>query len=256
MSYIKCVDNRLGLREVPDESVNLVVTSPPYNVGNEKYNPVKYSSYDDRLAEREYWIWMRDVFQSIYFKLTPDGRLVINIGSKKNGRHPGHYFLMKIMAHIGYKFYTTIIWDKGHTSRNSSFGSYLKPSCPSFVTTFEYILIFYKEERKLNPKYHKTTETDLSKEEFISWARAIWRFPGIKSKIHPAPFPLELPMRCIKMLSYVGDTILDPFCGTGTTCVEAKILDRNYIGFEIDKKYFDETIKNLMNLQLLEVAKK
>lgn len=252
MNLIKCIDNQKGMREIPDESVNLVVTSPPYNVGAEKHNPIKYGTHVDEMRPLEYWWWMKDVFQAVWHRLTPDGRVVINIGSKKNGRDPAHYFMMKIMRKIGYGFYTTIIWDKGHTSRNSAFGSYLKPSCPSFVTTFEYILIFYKETRKLNPKYHLTTETDLIKDEFVEWARAIWKFPGVKNDIHPAAFPLTLPWRAIKMLSYKGDTVLDPFCGIGTTCAAAKVLDRKYIGFDIDFEYIERALYWIENLDKTE----
>ena len=147
-----------------------------------------------------------------------------------------HYFA-QLMGKIGFSLYSQIIWDKQHTSRNSAFGSWMSPSCPSFITTFEYVLIFYKESRRLLDKYHATTRTDLTKDEFVKYARAMWSFPGAKSEVHPAPFPLELPKRCIKMLSYIGDQILDPYCGRGTTCKEAKELDRDYIGFDVDPTY-------------------
>lgn len=238
MNLIKCIDNVEGMRKyLPDSSVNLVVTSPPYNVGAEKYNPIKYGNYLDAKPLKDYFLWQKRIFKEVYRVLTPDGRVVINIGAQKNGRIPLNHYFMMIMEQLGFKVYSQIIWSKGHTSRNSAFGSWLKPSCPSFVTTFEYILIFYKESRRLLPEYHKGTVTDLTKDEFVKWARAIWEFPGKKSEIHPAAFPLELPKRCIKMLSYVGDQVLDPFCGIGTTCTAAWMFNREVVGFDIDKEY-------------------
>lgn len=245
-SKIVCVDNIKGMKTLPDESVNIVVTSPPYNVGGEKHNPMLYNFYDDSQPLVSYLEWLCDVFEEVYRVMTPDGRVVVNIGAQKNGRVPLNYHVIAMMRDIGFHVYSQIIWDKGHTSRNSAFGSWLKPSCPSFITTFEYILVFYKDERKLNPMYHETVATDLTKEEFVEWARAMWSFPGKKDKVHPAAFPIELPRRCIKMLSYVGDVVLDPFCGVGTTCVAAKKLSRKYIGFDIDKLYAQETKRRLM----------
>ncbi len=244
-SRIQCVDNIKGMRQLPAESVNLVVTSPPYNVGAEKHNPMLYNLYDDRRPLDSFLEWLEGVFVEVKQVLTPDGRVVINIGAKKNGRIPMNYYITRMMLDLGFHVFSQIIWDKGHSSRNSSFGSYLKPSCPSFVTAFEYILVFYKDERRLNPEYHTTTETDLVKDEFVAWARAMWSFPGKKDEIHPAVFPPELPKRCIKMLSYIGDVVLDPFCGVGTTCVEAKKLKRKYIGFDIDPMYIDEAKRRL-----------
>jgi site-specific DNA-methyltransferase (adenine-specific) len=238
MNKIECIDNIEGMQKfIPDGSVNLVITSPPYNVGDEIKNPIQYDIYDDSKPMKDYLNWLRNVFTEVYRTMTPDGRLVLNVGAKKNGRVPVNFYLSSILHKIGFRFFSQIIWDKGHTSVNSSFGSYMKPSCPSFVTTFEYILIFYKDERKLNPEYHATTDTDLTKEEFVKFARAKWEFPGVKSDIHPAPFPLELPLRAIKMLSYIGDQVFDPFCGSGTTCAAAWGNSRDVIGFDIDPKY-------------------
>ena len=133
---------------------------------------------------------------------------------------------------------TIIIWDKKQTSNRAAFGSFMSPSCPSYPTPFEYILIFSKNAYKLQHK----GKTDLTKEEFVKYAYAIWEFaPEINAKKikHPAPFPIELPTRLIKMNTYPTDIVFDPFMGSGTTGVACKNLNRHFIGIELDEKYFN-----------------
>ena len=120
----------------------------------------------------------------------------------------------------------------------------MSPSCPSFPTPFEYILVFYKSSRKL---IHKG-ETDLSKQEFIDWSLSLWNItPEVRMKKmgHPAMFPEEIPKRLIKMFSYPNDIVLDPFSGLSTTCKVAKDLNRQYIGFEIDKDYYNKSLDRI-----------
>jgi len=226
-----------GMLDLEDESVNLVCCSPPYNLENvTKHKKIKYNTYKDDKDFDVYIDWLKDIFELIYDKLVDGGRVCINIGDQKNGAVPTHWHITDFMFDIGYDYFTTIIWNKSQISRRTSWGSWLSPSSPSFPTPFEYILVFYKGSRKL---LHKG-ETDLTKEEFIDWSLALWTFtPETKMKKfgHPAMFPEELPKRCIKMFSYIGDTVLDPFMGVGTTCKVAKDLGRKYIGYEIDENY-------------------
>jgi len=237
MVTIEKIDCLQGMRNLKDDSINLIITSPPYNVGKEKHNPIFYNSYIDSKSLRKYLLFLQERFCEAYRILTPDGRIAVNIGAKKNGRQPLNYFVMKMMEITGFKVFAQIIWSKGNTSRNSAFGSYLSPSCPSFITTFEYILVFYKKSAKLLSEYHKTKNSDLTKEEFVKGARSLWEFPGKKHEIHPAAFPLELPLRLIKMLTYPGDMVLDPFAGIGTVGDACKLLNRDFLGFEIDSTY-------------------
>ena len=238
-----------GLRLIGDESVDLVVTSPPYNVdlGNNKYHKNPYDIYNDNRDHHEYIAWLKDIFTNIYPKLKKGGRVCINIGNGRNGAVPTASDIMNFMKDIGYIPFTTIIWDKSQVGNRTSWGSFQSPSSPSFPTPFEFILVFCKESRKLNYK----GDTDLSKEEFIKWSLALWRFaPETKQKVigHNAMFPIELPKRCIKMFSWIGATVLDPFMGSGTTAVAAKELNRNFIGFEISKEYCDIAKKRLNEL--------
>ena len=238
-----CLDR---LSEIEESSVNLCITSPPYNVdlGNNKFNKKKYDVYEDSLPHEDYIKFLRKVFKHVYKTLTMDGRLCINIGDGKNGQVPTVANLTAELFDIGYKPMTTIIWSKKNIGNRTAWGSYMSPSCPSFPTPFEYILVFYKKHKKLQHE----GETDLTKHEFIKFANGLWEFPGENSSDHPAAFPMELPHRLIKMLSFIGDTVLDPFAGSGTTLVAAKRLKRKYIGIEMSDQYFQMCKKRLKSV--------
>lgn len=239
-----------GLEKV-DFPVHLVVTSPPYNVnlGNNKLYKQKYDVYKDLLEPNEYYNFISDVFRRVWNVQEDDGRVCINVGDQKNGEIPLHVYYTQIMEQIGYHTYTTIVWERGkpgfgQTGNRTSWGSFNSPSCPSFPLPFEYILCFYKNSKKLLRKGN----SDLEKREFIDWSLSLWSFlPETRMRKigHPAMFPEELPKRLIKMFSYVGDTVLDPFSGAGTTSVVAKKLKRNYVGFEISENYCNITNKRL-----------
>ena len=241
LNKIHNMDCREGIVLLPDNIINLCLTSVPYNVnlGDNKYNKNPYNLYNDNMEHKEYINFLKEVFGSLYPKLVSGGRVVINIGDGKNGSVPTHVDISHFMTKdIGYIPMTHIIWEKSQVSNRTSWGSFNSPSSPSFPTPFEHIMVFAKENRKLQ---HKGI-TDLNKQEFIDWSLAIWKFaPETRMKKigHPAMFPLELPKRCIKMFTYVNDTIIDPFNGAGSTCVCAKNLNRNYVGFDISSEYCD-----------------
>jgi len=226
-----------GLELLEDE-IDLIVTSPPYNVdlGKNKYNKNPYDLYKDNKEHREYINWLSDIFTLAYNKLKSGGRVCINIGDSKNGAIPTHSDVIQMMCDIGYIPMTNIIWNKNTTSNRASFGSYLSPSCPSFPRGFEFILVFAKENRKLQYK----GETDLTKEEFVEWTNGLWNFAPEKRQKqfgHPAMFPEELPKRLIKMFSWIDALVVDIFNGAGTTTKVAKDLGRKFIGFDISKEY-------------------
>lgn len=226
--------------ELGKDLIDLVVTSPPYNVnlGDNKYNKNSYNLYNDNREHKEYVNWLKTIFSAIYSKLKSGGRVCINIGDGKNGSVPTSSDVIQFMTELNYIPVSHIIWNKNTTSARTAWGSWLSPSCPSYPTPFEHVLIFCKENRKLQHK----GGTDLTKEEFVNFATSLWTFApeGNAKKIgHPAPFPEELPYRCIKMNTYIGDVVFDPFMGSGTTGVVCKKLCRKFIGCEIDKKYFD-----------------
>ena len=224
------------LKALPRHSVDLVLTSPPYNLSKD------YDLYKDKKKYQDYLLWLTAVFKEIYRSLKDGGRCVIILGDHGNGRVPVHSDVLQLMKNLRYMNMGTIIWDKEHVSNRQGWGSFCSPSAPSFPTPFEYILVFAKKSRKLLVR----GETDLTKEEFIKGSLALWTFPirayaesgaMIESQEHPAPFPLILAERCIKMLSWVGATVLDPFMGTGTTIVACKKLGRHYMGFDLSPEY-------------------
>jgi len=250
LNKIYCIDCIRGINMLEDNFIDLVVTSPPYNVdlGNNKYNQNSYNLYNDNREHYEYIEWLKNIFSLLYVKISKGGRVCINIGDGKNGQVPTSSDIISFMTKdIGYIPITHIIWNKSQVGNRTSWGSWLSPSCPSFPTPFEHIIVFAKENKKLQSK----GETDLERQEFIDWSLALWGFPPETSQKrigHPAMFPEELSKRCIKMFSWIDSVVLDIFAGAGTTLVTAKKLGRDYIGFEISQEYCD-----IANQRLLEI---
>lgn len=234
------------IERMPEDFLDLTVTSPPYNVdlGNNKFNKNPYDLYNDNKNHKKYIEWLRSIFKGIYDKTKVGGRCVINIGDGQNGRVPTHSDIIQFMTHdLKWIPMFVIIWDKNSVSSRTSWGSFHSPSSPSFPSPFEYVLGFAKGSRKIQWK----GETDLKKQEFIDWSLAKWTFSGESSKRvgHPAPFPLDLPLRCIKMLTWIGSTVYDPFSGSGTTAFACFENGRNYIGSEISEEYYNKSLERL-----------
>lgn len=231
-------DCLLLLKTMKEGSAHCVITSPPYNVdlGNNKYKKEGYASHNDNMPYEEYLLLMEEIFRECYKVLSEDGRICINIGDGKNGKIPTHSDFIQILTKVGFHPMTTIIWNKNNTSNRCAWGSYLSAKAPSFPRPFEYILVFQKSNGLV-----RVGESTITKDEWKEYSNGLWSFaPEMKQKQigHPAMFPVELPMRLIKMLTYKGDTILDPFMGSGTTGVACIKTDRHFIGIEKDESYF------------------
>jgi len=226
--------------EIPDNSVHLMVTSPPYNVGKE---------YDDNLTLTEYFDLLKNVFQETYNKLVTGGRACINIANV--GRKPYiplHAYVTSIMLDIGFLMRGEIIWDKSASAGTScAWGSWRSASNPVLRDVHEYILVFSKDS--FSRKKDKSKISTIKKEEFLEWTKSVWRFPAASAKKigHPAPFPVELPYRLIQLYTFKGDLILDPFCGSGSTCIAAIKAGRHYIGYDIKEEYVELSQKRIMN---------
>lgn len=214
------------------EFSDLIITSPPYNV-DIKYNSNKDDiSYSDYLDFSEKWIY------NCYKWSKPQGRFALNcpLDKNKGGQQSVGADLTTIAKKIGWKYHSTIIWNEGNISRRTAWGSWLSASAPFVIAPVELIIIFYKEQWK---KTSGTKISDIKRNEFIEWTNAIWTFNGESKKRigHPAPFPRELPRRLIKLFSFVGDVIFDPFVGSGTTIIEAVNNHRIGVGLDIDPEY-------------------
>lgn len=227
---------------IPNKSVDLIVTSPPYNV------EIAYNNFDDNHEYSQYLIWTRKWLQKCLDLLKDDGRACINVAldTHKNGHHPLYADIIRVACEIGWQYQTTIIWHKTSISRRTAWGSFKSASAPNVIASPETIIVLYKTNWK---KISGSRQNDITKEEFIKWTDGLWSFNAeSKTRIgHPAPFPLELPLRCIKLFSYVGDTILDPFCGSGTTPIAAALNNRLGIGIDIAQNYLDIALKRMQH---------
>jgi site-specific DNA-methyltransferase (adenine-specific) len=233
-------DDVLTTREVQPESIDLVVTSPPYNVN------IKYNSHDDSITYEKYKEFSREWMARCFEWLRDDGRFCLNVPLDKNrgGQQSVGADLTSIAKDVGFKYHSTIVWNESNISRRTAWGSFQSASAPFVIAPVELIIVLYKTEWK---KQSGSKESDISKKDFIDWTNGLWTFSGeSKKKIgHPAPFPIELPRRCMKLFSYVDDTVLDPFLGSGTTLVAASLNERKGIGIDIDSSYCSIALERL-----------
>ena len=232
-------DDILKTEAVKENTVDLIVTSPPYDVD------IKYENYDDSIPYDQYLDFTRKWLKRCYDFAKDDGRLCLNIPLDKNkgGQHSVYADITTIAKEVGWKYQSSIIWNEQNISRRTAWGSWLSASAPFVIAPVEVIVVMYK---KMWGKTHKG-KSDIIRKEFIEWTNGVWNFSGeSRSRVgHPAPFPVELPKRCIKLFSFIGDTILDPFLGSGTTLIACLETERIGIGIEINKNYCDLAIKRL-----------
>lgn len=213
---------------IPDASIALAFTSPPYNVGKD---------YDKDISLEAYLRLIAQVATEVYRVLVPGGRYVINIANV--GRKPYlplHALFYAVQTGIGFLPAGEIIWVKGKSQSGScAWGSWKSAKAPRLRDAHEYLLVFVKEQYGRPDR----GESDISRDEFLTATVSIWEIPPESAKRigHPAPFPIELATRVIKLFSYVNDVVLDPFAGSGSTLVAAKMHQRHYVGYEIVPEY-------------------
>lgn len=225
-------NNVLDKKILKKESINLIVTSPPYNLNIDYKTSCDGGDYENYLKFSKTWM------TNCYFWAKDECRFVLNIPLDKNkgGIQSVGADLVNIAKKVGWKYHTTIIWNESNISRRTAWGSWLSASAPYVIAPVELIVVFYKNSYK---KTQGTKQSTITKEEFLEWTNGLWSFNGESKKRigHPAPFPRELPKRAIKLFSYKDDIVLDPFCGSGTSMIEAFLNNRQFIGIEIDKSY-------------------
>jgi site-specific DNA-methyltransferase (adenine-specific) len=227
---------------IKEGTVDLIVTSPPYNVG------IKYDSHDDKMTYEHYLSFTKEWLSKCYRLIKEDGRFCLNIPLDKNkgGQQSVCADITTIAKQVGWKYHSTVIWNEQNISRRTAWGSWLSASAPYVIAPVEVIVILYKERWK---KISGSRKSDITKKEFVEWTNGVWNFMGESKKRvgHPAPFPVELPRRCIKLFSFIGDTVLDPFLGSGSTLIACVLTNRKGVGVEIDKNYCEVAKQRLIN---------
>jgi len=241
-----------------DESIHLVVTSPPY------WNLKRYNENPDQLGHindyESFLVELKKVWREAFRVLVPGGRLVCVVGDvcvsrRSFGRHlvfPLHSDICVLCRKIGFDNLNPIIW---HKIANASFevenGSKFlgKPYEPNAIikNDIEFILMQRKPGGYRKPTEEQRMLSKIDKRDFGTWFQQIWNITGASTRKHPAPFPLELASRLVRMFSFHGDTVLDPFCGTGTTMIASLRNGRNSIGIDIDPEYCRMAAQYLKN---------
>lgn len=244
---------------IPDGSVHLAVTSPPYWTLKEYPDNAgqlgQIEDYEDFLEELD------KVWRHVYRVLVPGGRLIVVVGDvclsrRVYGRHmvvPLHASIQEHCRDIEFDNLAPIIWYKianaSFEVENGSGGFLGKPYEPNAVikNDIEYILFQRKPGGYRQPSLAARILSTIPEASHREWFQQIWTLGGASTRLHPAPYPLALAERLIRMFSFVGDTVLDPFMGTGTTSAAAKLWGRHSIGFEIEPGYFEMSVQRLQS---------
>ena len=230
------------MRELPDRSVHLMVTSPPYNVGKE---------YDEDLTLDDYRGLLKRVLAETFRVLVPGGRACVNVANL--GRKPYiplHAYVIEDASDAGFFMRGEVIWNKAAGAGvSTAWGSWRSPSNPTLRDTHEYILVFQKPPFKRNKPVEGRVAT-VSRDDFLEFTKSVWTFgPESARRVgHPAPFPVELPRRLIQLYTYSDEVVLDPFMGTGATALAAVGSGRRYVGYELNEAYIERAGERIARL--------
>ena len=286
LNKITTGDCREVMKEMPANSIDLMVTSPPYGVG------IAYDSFDDDINFEAYKEFSREWLSEAFRVLKPDGRLALNIPYEINRQEKGGRIFMvaelwNILASIGYKFYGVVDLEESspHRSKTTAWGSWMSPSSPYIYNPKECVLLCYKQlskkqtkgtpqwkswveqvEDKNNPELlvNKKMYEKSDKDDFISLVYGQWNYFADTRQQTKATFSMDIPVRAMKILSYKEDIVMDPFMGSGTSAVAAEFVGRNWVGIELSPNYTEVANKRLleyrakllqMKLELEEVSK-
>lgn len=231
-----CVD---FLKSIDENSVDLIVSSPPYNLG------IDYDIYHDNMSWDDYIAWCVDWFTECYRVLKDDGRMCINHYLNFNDRRREDRFPLfdfrNIQENIGFNVSKLILWEDITVSKLTSWGSWLSASAPYIQQPYEGILISYKNQWKKQSKGIST----ITKEDFMEGVSGVWKIRPDTKSLTKASFPVKLPERCINLLTYKGDVVVDPFMGSGSTAIAALKTERIFIGCDISSNYCDIARKRI-----------
>jgi len=239
--------------EMPESWVDLIVTSPPYNVG------IQYDTHNDEIVMDEYWEWSEKWLTEAYRLLKDDGRMAINIPYEVNVQARGGrvFFaseLYQVMKKVGFKFYGIVDLEEQspHRSKTTAWGSWMSPSAPYIYNPKECVILAYKKNHikkvKGEPQWkgepylteegkNKVAYSEQDKKEFMELVFGQWKYFADTRSLTKATFSMDIPEKAIKILSYRNDIVLDPFNGSGTSCVAAVVHDRRWVGIELSENY-------------------
>lgn len=235
-------DSELILKKMPSNCIDLIFTSPPYNFG------LEYSNTDDDNKWEEYFNKLFKVFDESVRVLKWGGRIIVNLQPLFSDYIPSHHIISKYFIDKKLIWRGEIIWEKNnYNCKYTAWGSWKSPSSPYLKYTWEFLEIYCKGTLK---KEGTIENIDITSEEFKEWVVAKWSIAperDMKKYGHPAMFPEKLVERVVKLFSFKGDTILDPFNGLGTTTLVANKLDRNYVGIDISQEYCNKAKERMRN---------
>ena len=255
------------MKTLSEGCIDLVVTSPPYNCG------IKYDTHIDDLPMNEYWSWTREWLTETYRLIKDDGRVSINIPYEVNVQDRGGrvFFVSEfyqIMKEVGFKFFGIVDLeeDSPHRSKTTAWGSWMSPSSPYIYNPKECVILAYKKQHikkvKGEPEWKgvpteieqedgtlkkKIVYEEKDKKEFMELVFGQWNYFADTKSLTKATFSMDIPTKAIKILSYKNDVVLDPFAGSGTSCVAAEILDRRWIGIELSPDYAEISRKRIQS---------
>ena len=227
-----------------DDSVDLIVTSPPYGLDKAYSDAAEPDRSDDNDWRHNIALWLREMFRVARV----GGRLAINVplDTTRGGYRPTYAQTVFLADLAGWRYRSSIVWAEQNVSKSVARGSVDSPAAPHVIAPVEMIALFSKGDWKRETPAGVTP--DLAHDEWLAWTNGLWTFSG-ESRAwegHPAAFPPELPRRLIRLLSFPGDTVLDPFLGSGTTALVAWELGRRFNGFDLNPEYVESARRRLV----------
>lgn len=248
VNKIICGDSEVILKSYPANSIDMIITSPPYNFGLD----YEGSENKDAIVWQDYFARLNTIWQECNRVLVPGGRLCVNVQPLFSDYVPTHHLISKQLMDLGLLWKGEILWEKhNYNCKYTAWGSWKSPSMPYLKYTWEFVEIFCKESHK---KIGAADKIDITGDEFKKWVYARWEISperNMKKYQHPAMFPEELVGRLIKLFSYQDDIILDPFNGVGTTTAVACKLKRKYIGIDISEAYCKTARERIADMPML-----